>query len=45
MEAQLADMRPHASSGLEQVRGGELKVEGTSIRITLGELFVELDRV
>ena len=34
-----------AASGLELVRGGELSVPGTPIRVVLDELFAELDRV
>jgi Uma2 family endonuclease len=33
------------AKGLELVRGGELSVEGSPIRIVLEELFAELDRV
>jgi Uma2 family endonuclease len=32
-------------SGLHPVLGGELTVEGTPIRVALGEVFAELDRV
>jgi len=34
----------YAGSDLEEVRSGELAVEGTSIRIKLSEVFAELDR-
>jgi len=34
----------YASSGLEEVRTGELTVPGTPIRVALSELFAELDR-
>jgi Uma2 family endonuclease len=34
----------YASSGLEEVRTGELVVPGTPIRVVLSEMFAELDR-
>jgi Uma2 family endonuclease len=35
----------YTSAGLEEVRAGELNVDGTPIRVVLGELFAELERV
>ena len=34
----------YPGSALEEVRGGELSVPGTPIRVALGEMFAELDR-
>lgn len=35
----------YASEGLKEVQSGELTVPGTPIRVVLGEMFAELDRV
>jgi hypothetical protein len=35
----------YAEAALEKVRGGELTVPGTPIRVVLSEMFAEPDRV